>query len=348
MGDRFGEPSVDRLAASSRGVQERAGRSTVSGFVAGTLDQPGVNYLVDGAVDQSASYRPHSADFSAGLKGSHQGPAVGITLAQQCQHRPRARRHLKGGNHCATVPLWRVSGIDGHLWALRIERVPPFSLDNQLVTKRCSLPPMRTGLTRSQLFSSGVRGGAALVLAGTGVGALAGSADAAPPLGATGALAGDLAYTRLLTSVELLLADYWNEAIACKHLSGQALANAKLLLINETEHYAYLAGVLTEVGLVPLTAADVNFTYPTGAFYTTAAVTRLAVTLETLALGAYLGAAGNLVNPVLALAVAQITANEAQHLSAVSREDGQPAFHDAFPDAMTIAEASDALDAYTS
>lgn len=207
---------------------------------------------------------------------------------------------------------------------------------------------MHARLTRSQLFSSGARGGAVLALAGSGLGALAGSAEAAPPSGATGALAGDLAYARLLTVVELLLVDFWTEAIASKHLSGTALASANLVLTNESEHYAYLAGVLTEVGLVPLTAADVNFTYATGAFYTTASVMRLAVTLEALALGAYLGAAGNLLNPVLQQAVAQITANEGQHISVVSREAGQPAFHDAFPAAMSISEASDALDSYTS
>jgi len=50
----------------------------------------------------------------------------------------------------------------------------------------------------------------------------------------------------------------------------------------------------------------------------------------------------------LQTAVAQITANEAQHLSAFSIHSGNPAFHEAFPDVLTIAEASDALDAYTS
>jgi hypothetical protein len=210
------------------------------------------------------------------------------------------------------------------------------------------VPPITAPVTRSQLFSSGARGATTLALVGSGLGALAGRADAAPPSGATGTLAGDLAYTRLLTVVELLLVDFWTEAIASKHLGGKALASAKLVLINESEHYAYLAGVLTEVGLVPSTAEDVNFTHATGAFYTAASVKHLAVTLETLALGAYLGAAGNLVNPALQLAVAQITANEAQHLSVVTHADGQPVFHDAFPAAMTISEASDALDAYTS
>jgi hypothetical protein len=77
-------------------------------------------------------------------------------------------------------------------------------------------------------------------------------------------------------------------------------------------------------------------------------VTKLASTLEQLALGAYLGAAGNIANAVVASAVAQITANEAQHLAALSLRAGQPAYHDAFPVPLTIVEASDALSAYTS
>jgi hypothetical protein len=204
-------------------------------------------------------------------------------------------------------------------------------------------------LTRSQLFSSGLRGGAALLATGSALGALADSAGAAPPTGALGVLpAGDLAYTRLLIGVELLTIDFYAHAIGSKHLRSGTLADANVALINETEHYTYLAGAITSAGGTPLTAADISFTYPTGSFFTAGSVTGLAVLLELISLGAYLGAAGNLTAVVLRTAVAQITANEAQHLSAFSNHSGNPAFHDAFPDQLTIAEASDALDAYTS
>jgi hypothetical protein len=204
-------------------------------------------------------------------------------------------------------------------------------------------------LTRSQLLSSGLRGGAALLATGSVLGALADTAGAAPPTGALGVLpAGDLAYTRLLIAVELLAIDFYTHAIGSGHLRVATLSDANVALINETEHYTYLAGAITGAGGTPLTAADISFTYPARSFFTAGSVTGLAVLLELLSLGAYLGAAGNLTSPVLQSAVAQITANEAQHLSAFSSHSGNPPFHDAFPDALTIAEASDALDAYTS
>jgi hypothetical protein len=208
---------------------------------------------------------------------------------------------------------------------------------------------MTASLTRTELLSRGMRGGAALLAGGSAFGALAAAAQATPPSASLGALgAADLAYTRLLIGVELLLIDFYTSAIAAKHLGPPALADARLALTNETEHYDFLAYVLTFAGQAPLTAANVDFTYPSGAYYTAASVTGLALTLETLALGAYLGAAGNVTNPVLAAGVAQITANEAQHLCAFSRRGRQPPFHDAFPPPLTIAEASDALDSYTS
>ena len=152
----------------------------------------------------------------------------------------------------------------------------------------------------------------------------------------------------MLIGVELLAVDFYTNAIASKHLRAGTLDDARVALINESEHYAYLASVLSAVGQTALTGDDVNFSYPTAAFYSADAVTGLAVSLELLSLGAYVGTSGNLTNPVLQSVVAQITANEAQHFAAFANRAGQPAFHDAFPGALTIAEASDALDAYTS
>ena len=75
-------------------------------------------------------------------------------------------------------------------------------------------------------------------------------------------------------------------------------------------------------------------------------MTRLAITLERLALGTYLGAVGNVANTALAQGLSQIAANEAQHLSVISR-DRPAAFQDAFPAMMTMEDSSNALDTYT-
>jgi len=204
-------------------------------------------------------------------------------------------------------------------------------------------------LTRAQLLGGGAKGGAALLLGGAASGLLASRAQADPPATSLGTVpASDLAYVRLLIAVELLTVDFYTHAIASEHLRPQPLAEAQIAFINENEHYDYLAAAIASGGEVALTAADVDFAYPQGGFYTAAAVIELASTLEHLALGAYLGAAGNLADPVLQAAVAQITANEAQHLAAFAQRSRRPPFRQAFPDPLTIEEASDALDAYTS
>jgi hypothetical protein len=194
-----------------------------------------------------------------------------------------------------------------------------------------------------------LRGGAALVLGGVGFGVLASAADATPPNDALGALpAADLAYVRLLIGWELLTIDFYTHAVGSGHLNRATADVARLALANEQAHYTYLAGVLAGAGDVALTSADVSFSYPTGAFYTARSVMHLATTLENYALGACLGAGGNVVTPALASAIAQITANEAQHLSVLSLRDGVAAFQDAFPATMTMEDSSNALDTYTS
>jgi hypothetical protein len=87
-------------------------------------------------------------------------------------------------------------------------------------------------LTRRHLFGTGARSGAALLLGGSAAGVLAANADASPPAAAIGAIAAsDLAYVRLLIGAELLMVDFYTEAVASKHLHGRSLADARLALI---------------------------------------------------------------------------------------------------------------------
>jgi len=116
----------------------------------------------------------------------------------------------------------------------------------------------------------------------------------------------------------------------------------------EKQHYASLSQLLTAAGGVPLTADDVDFTYPSGAFASAASVAKLAVELEQTVLGSYLGAVAGLQTPAIRLPVGQIAASEAQHLSVWSgfargRPLGRP-----FAASLTIAEASSALAAFES
>jgi Ferritin-like domain len=158
---------------------------------------------------------------------------------------------------------------------------------------------------------------------------------------------GDLAYLRLLVGAELLAIDFHTRALRTKGL-GPAPATYRRSLADERAHYAALARLLTAAGQPPATAADVNFVYPRRSFSSPASIARLAWRIETLLLGAYLGAVEAVEAPELRLPVGQIAASEAQHLSALAPLAGRSRIGRAFPAALTISTASTALDAFES
>ena len=108
----------------------------------------------------------------------------------------------------------------------------------------------------------------------------------------------DLAYARLLVGAELL-----GRRLLRSRDRRQAVRRArrsstlKRALFNEQEHYDSVATILNDAGQPPAVAADIDFAYPKGSFASKAAIASLGVTLETIFLGAYLGAVGGL--PVL-------------------------------------------------
>jgi hypothetical protein len=96
-----------------------------------------------------------------------------------------------------------------------------------------------------------------------------------------------------------------------------------------------------------LQAGGLDFTYPQGSFASRGAIVALGVELETLQLGAYLGAVAAVETTALRLRLAQAAANEAQHLSVLAGELRNRPIGISFPPALTIDRASTALDAYT-
>ncbi len=201
---------------------------------------------------------------------------------------------------------------------------------------------MNGGLSRTQLLARSAKGGAALMMAGSLAGTFARRA-AADPISDS-----DLAYARLLVAAELLAADFYGRLIAAKLFEGEALKSLKRALFNEQEHYDSVATILNDAGQPPAVAADIDFAYPKGAFASKAAVASLGVSLETMFLGAYLGAVDGLRSSALKQPFARIAASEAQHLSVFNGLTGRDPVGISFPAPLSIDEASDALDAYTS
>jgi Ferritin-like domain len=199
-----------------------------------------------------------------------------------------------------------------------------------------------TSITRFQLVSRGARGGAVLLAGGAALGRLAGtaSADPIPPA--------DLAYVRLLVGAELLAADFYVQAVAAAN-SGPAVRNyLRRALLNEQEHYQAVAGILSGASITPASSADIDFTYPKGSFADEPSILKQAVELENIMMGAYLGALGGIQTNAFKTGLAEIAAAEAQHLSYFSTVRGGKPFWLSFPLALTIDQASNAMDAYTS
>jgi hypothetical protein len=195
-------------------------------------------------------------------------------------------------------------------------------------------------LSRGELLRRGGTGGAALLLTGPALG-LVPDARAGTPSD------NDLAYARLLVAAELLALDFYRRAIGSRHARPGSKRELRRSRADEHAHYQAVAAILVAAGQTPATAADIDFVYPRRAFSSSASVAGLGVRLESLFLGAYLGAVRGFESDALKLTAARIAACEAQHLSVFTGEARGQRIGAALPRCLTIEHASAALDAFT-
>jgi ferritin-like protein len=197
-------------------------------------------------------------------------------------------------------------------------------------------------LSRTELIRRGAGGGAALVASGTGLVAFAApaAADAVPD--------GDLAYLRLLVATELLKADFASNALRGAQLGRWTARLFRRTRSDDRAHYKRLATLMSDAGQQPASAADIDFSYPSGTFRSASSIKNRGLRIGTLAVGAYVGALENVQTPSLRLPLAGIAANEAQQVSALAQLVGHPPVGAAFASALPIAAVSAALAAYES
>jgi hypothetical protein len=198
---------------------------------------------------------------------------------------------------------------------------------------------MTTHLTRAGLIRRSAVGGAVL---------LAGGAAYAPTAAIAATPDVDLSYLRLLVGVELLQLDFQTQALAGGKATGSFSRTLKQMQVDEQAHYAGLARLVAAAGQIPATADDIDFSYPKGTFASSGSILKQAAAIETLSVGAYLGAIENVTTPALRLPIGQIAANEAQHSGALAQLAGRPVIGRAFGPAWPIGAVSDALDRYES
>jgi hypothetical protein len=209
-------------------------------------------------------------------------------------------------------------------------------------TERSTLANASARLSRNALLRHGAVGGGAVVFSSSAAGALAGRACAATVPDS------DLAYLRLLVAGELLAADFHARALASGRLRPRSAAVIRKMAADEKAHHAALARLLTDSGQTPAGAGDIDFAYPRGSFGSEPSMMKLAAQIETLVLGAYLGAIENLHTAELRLPIGQIAANEAQHVGALAALAGRAVIGRAFAPSLQIDAASAALDRFES
>ena len=196
-------------------------------------------------------------------------------------------------------------------------------------------------LSRARLLRGLAAGGVALATPATAISFFATPARAAIP-------DGDLAWLRVLVATELLSEDFHSRAAASGTLSRRAGQVLERIARGDGAHYDRLAGVLTAAGQTPATAGDIDFNYPRATFATGGSILRLGLRIETLSLGAYLGALGTVESADLRLPLARIAVSEGQHAGAVARLLGHPMAASPFPEPRSIDLVSQALDAFES
>jgi hypothetical protein len=195
-------------------------------------------------------------------------------------------------------------------------------------------------ITRGQLLARSAKGGAALLVAGSALGTFVETAAAALPVG-------DLAWARLLVGAELLASDFYSTASAAANTKKSVAQYLRRAYGNEQEHYQSVAEIISGAGAIPAVSGDIDFSYPNGTFASQTSIVRFAGRLETIILGSYLGAIDGIQTDSLKSGLARIAANEAQHCSYFTETGGGTAFRLSFPPALTIDQASNALDAFT-
>jgi ferritin-like protein len=193
-------------------------------------------------------------------------------------------------------------------------------------------------MTRGRLLRAAAGTSAAVALGATGL-----ARAAAGPLAD---LDLDLALARLAVAVEHLSIAFLSTAIQSKHFGDSELRALQRARFNEDEHLGAVSQILSGAGQTPETADDFDFTFPAKAFDTRQSIAELGATLETIAVGAYLGAVDAFGPSDLRTTAARIAVSEAQHLSFFSRIAYRRPIGISFPAPLDYAAASAALDPY--
>jgi hypothetical protein len=192
-------------------------------------------------------------------------------------------------------------------------------------------------LTRSAFLRRVAAGGGA-VAAGAAVGWMAGPAAGA-------ASEQDLAWLRFAITAEFVSVAYYRQTRAAGHFAGRELRALERATAAQVAHKTAFRTALTDLGEPAIDDADLELTFPDGAFETRPGTLRLGRRIEGLLLHAYLGAVTTIADQAIRRLFAQVSASEADQLSFLTGLAGPP-IGDPFPSVHGLETAAEALAVY--
>jgi hypothetical protein len=169
------------------------------------------------------------------------------------------------------------------------------------------------GDTRGDFFKKAALGGGALLGSGALLGGLPALASGATKKSAKN----DVKILNYALTLEYLEAAFYKEAVSGGVVNGPALDGAKIVAKHEADHVKALK---TALGSAAVKQPKFDFQ---GTTKDQAKFIATAVALENTGVAAYLGQAGNILNPKILLAAASILPIEARHASFFNTLNGQ-------------------------
>ena len=168
----------------------------------------------------------------------------------------------------------------------------------------------------------------------------------APWLSTAGAATEDeLAFANFGSSAELLLKDFYAQALEAKVLGAEATEALKRGRSAAAQHAKALADLLTGAGDVAPVEEDFEFVWPAATFKSVRATTRTGLGVLHALLGAYQTAASSVVEPSYRVLYASLVASIGQQIGELASLAGS-AGTEPFPVALELESASAALEQF--
>lgn len=175
---------------------------------------------------------------------------------------------------------------------------------------------------------------------------LAGGGAVPVARGAAAATDDELAFANLGIAAEFLLEDFYGRALGAKLFGAAVGRELERGRFNAREHAASLGQLLAGAGQAAPVRDDFAFVWPHGAFAGRRPAASAGATIAAALWGAYAGAAAAITVPSYRALFASMAGNVAQQVGALSFASGGRVVGISFPPALTVEEASDAIEAF--